>query len=282
MVTDNDAYRQFQKAQVSKDPTVIYDPDKSTTILLPEHDIQIRLKVLAAFQLYVQNVVAITSGTDSPALQAASKSIGDSLTGLGNDVASSMGISASTSTTYNSNAVNNTTGAVSNTTYTTTNSAPVITPAERNAAATATEALGQFLVASKIKKELPGKIAAMDPVVRQLCELLEKDIDIVQTLDSRNYDSLVNDETLFITTATLSDDVRRAEIMKLPAIIRARRTSDAQLKTLRNSILALYMAHHALAAVAAGNNPAAFKQQVGQLAAAGSNLGTFYSSLPSK
>jgi len=288
---DYEAVRVFDRQQP------VYNP-RDIGVLLPEKDIQIRVKVLEAFQLYVQNVVAITNGTDSPALDAASNSVGANLTGLSNDVApaieTAFGIAttasstktATTATTTNStvtNAVgtNSSVTSATSTVATTTTSAlpPPVTPEIRAGIGTAVNALGQFLVQRKIKQELPGIIAKMDPQLKTLCELLESDIDILKDRESRDYDTLIDDETLFIRTSpTLSPEDRRNEIMKLPAIVRRQRQADQQLTALHASIVKLYLTHHALVAVAQGNNPESLKDKLGDLEAAGSNLGTFYSS----
>jgi hypothetical protein len=74
--------------------------------LIDDKDIELRLKVLTAFQLYVKTLVEITNGTESPELDAASKSLGKDLAGLGNTVAptieNALGIPATgPTTTYN-------------------------------------------------------------------------------------------------------------------------------------------------------------------------------------
>jgi len=51
---------------------------------------------------------------------------------------------------------------------------------------------------------------------------------------------------------------------------------------LRAAIVRLALTHHALAADAQGNNPESLKSKLGDLEAAGSELGRFYSSLSAK
>jgi hypothetical protein len=83
-------------------PAPVYNP-RTIRPLLTDKDIQIRLTVLAAFQEYVKSLVAITSGTDSPELQAAAKSAGENLSDLGNSLApsidSTLGIAAAAAST---------------------------------------------------------------------------------------------------------------------------------------------------------------------------------------
>jgi hypothetical protein len=68
--------------------------------------------------------------------------------------------------------------------------------------------------------------------------------------------------------------------MKLPKIVRQEKASTQQLTQLSTAIAHLELAHHALAAEAQSNNPQSLKTKLGDLEAAGSNLGNFYSSLP--
>ena len=141
---DYEAVQNFDKTNP------VYNPRK-IGVLLSERDISVRLKVLQAFQLYVDNIVAMTSGTDSPALESASRNAGNNLTGLSNDlaptVATAIGVTASSSET-------------------------TMTPAVRNGVSTAADALGQFLAQRKIKRDLPAIIIKMDPQLKTLCDLL--------------------------------------------------------------------------------------------------------------
>ena len=270
---DYDAVTEFD----AKQP--VYNP-RTIQPLLSEKDIQVRLAVLAALQCYAQSLVEITSGLNSPALDAASASLGSSLSSLGNTFApsleSALGIAAEpaptqTTATTSANAV-----------PTTPSPAPAISTATQNGISTAVNALGQFLVSKKIKSELPQKIKDMDPHVRALCELLEKDIDILQSQEKLDYNSLINGQTQFIQTSKLDPQLRREQIMKLPKIVRQQRLTDEQLTELRAAIVRLALTHHALAADAQGNNPESLTSKLAELAAAGSNLGKFYSSLPTK
>jgi hypothetical protein len=246
--------------------------------------------VLAALQSYAKSLVQITSNSDSPALDAASKSVAGDLTSLGNDLAPSLenvlgvaGASAATTDTT----VTTTSGNISTSTSTTTSTpAAVITPGVSNGIGSAIDALGQFLISRKIKKELPQKIIAMDPHVQELCRVLEGDIGILQDQEKRDYNRIINLETLFIRENTtlhpeqLYAVERRAEIMKLPEIVRRQRTTDQRLADLRAAILNLALTHHALAADAQGNNPESLIGKLEDLAAVGDSLGKFTSSAP--
>ena len=262
--TDYDAIAQFDAA------APVYNP-RNVPPLLSDQAIQSRLAVLAAFQCYVQSLGAITSGTDSPQLQAAATSAGQSLATLGNTLAPSIesvfGIAAATASTP--------------ATASSSTPADPITPTVQNGIATAVDALGQFLTSRKVKKELPPVIIAMDPHVKALCDLLQSDIEILKGIEDRDYNYVINQQTLFLRESSnrLDPGERRLLIAQLPAIARQQQASDRQLTQLSAAIVRLELTHHALAAEAQGNNPESLKQKLADLEAAGQELGKFYSSL---
>jgi hypothetical protein len=262
---DYDAVSQFDAT------SPVYNP-RNIQPLMSDKDIQVRLAVLAAFQEYVKSVVAITNGTDSPELRAAAKSAGENLSNLGNALApsveSALGIAA----------------AATSASSTTSTAAPAISGAVENGIITAVNALGQFLINRKTKKELPPIIVSMDPHVRTLCNLLESDISILKDQEARDYDFIIDQQTLFIRrpSSNLDPQQRRDEIMKLPGIVREQRASTQQLTQLSAAIAGLETAHHALAVEAQGNDPQSLKAKLGDLEAAGRDLGNFYMSLPTQ
>jgi hypothetical protein len=277
---DYDAVSQFDAA------TPVYNP-RNIQPLMSVKDIQVRLAVLAAFEEYVKSIVAITNGTDSPELQAAAKSAGENLSNLGNALApsveSALGIAsaaASTTQTIVTTTSGNTTTSTSSTSST---PAPVISGAVQSGITTAVDALGQFLINRKTRKELPPIIVSMDPRVKTLCELLESDITILKDQESRDYDFIIDQETLFLRepSSKLDPEQRREQIMRLPGIVREERSSTQQLTQLSAAIARLQAAHHALATEAQGSNPESLATKLGDLEAAGSDLGNFYASLAS-
>jgi hypothetical protein len=279
MRVDYDAVSQFDAA------TPVYNP-RNIQPLMSEKDIQVRLAVLAALQEYVKSIVAITNGTDSPQLQAAAKSAGENLSDLGNALApsveSALGIATAAASTTQTTVTTRSGNTTTTTSSTSSTPVPVITATVQKGVVTAVDALGQFLINRKTKKELPPIIVSMDPHVRALCELLEGDIAILKDQESRDYDFIIDQQTLFIRepSSKLNPEQRREQIMKLPKIVRQEKASTQQLTQLSTAIAHLELAHHALAAEAQSNNPQSLKTKLGDLEAAGSNLGNFYSSLP--
>jgi hypothetical protein len=246
-------------------------------------DIQVRLAVLTAFQLYVKDLVAITGGTSSPALDAASKSMGNSLASLANTLApsaeSALGITTPPASTTQTTVTTTTGSTTTTTTSTSTTPPPLISGDAAKGISTAINALGQFLINRTIEKELPQQVEAMDPHVQALCELLAKDIGLLQEQEKIDSNNVIDKQTDFVRTPGLDPEERRVEFMKLPEMARQQRANNQKLTQLRMAILRLELTHHALAAAAQGNNPESLKERLGDVETAGESLGKFYSSL---
>lgn len=286
----NDKRNDYEAVVAYQNKDSTYDP-RNAPELLSQKDIQARLAVLAALQMYSQSLVAITSGTDSKELDAASKSVGSNLTALGNHLAPSienvLGIAAATGST-----VETTVTTVSGSTTTTTTStkhvpSPPLTPEIRNGISTGIDALGQFLISRTVATDLPPIVEQMDPHVQALCTALGNDIQTLQSIEERDYNRILNLEKQFILDdqqpGTNVDPIaHRAEIMTLPELARQQRAADDQLEALRAAIAKLAQAHHDLAAAAQSKNSASFNEKLDDLAVAGNSLGNFYSSLPAK
>jgi hypothetical protein len=270
-----DAVSEFDKTEP------VYNPRKVAP-LLSQAQLDARLAVLKALQVYVQTLTAVTNGTESPELDAAAKSLGCSLAGLVNAgapaVESGLGIVVAPETTTQTT-VTTTGSTTSSTTTTSSTPPPVISPQMSNVLSTGINALEEFLASKKVKAELPGVVEKMDPQVKALCELLAQEIDILSSQETIDFNSVINRETLFIRTATLSAEERRQEIMKLPDMGRQEQAAAHQLAQLKSALVKLELTHHALAADAQGNNPESLKSKLGELEAAGNNLGKFYSTL---
>jgi hypothetical protein len=275
-------------AYKNKDDT--YNP-RNVPELLSQKDIEARLAVLAALQVYSRSLIEITNGGDSPELEAASKSVGSSLTSLGNQLAPSidnvLGIAATPASTTETT-VTTVSGSTSTTLSTTaTTAAPLLSPDVKKGISTGIDALGQMLVRRTIAKELPGKIEEMDPHIQDLCKVLAGDIQTLQGLEQRDFNRILNLEKGFILEdqepgKNVNPQEHRAEIMRLPAIARQQREANEKLSALREAIMNLALTHHALAAEAQHNNPESLRDKLGDLATMGESLGKFYSSLPTK
>jgi len=252
---DYDAIATFEKDH-STDKLRILHP------LMADKDVELRLKILKAFQLYVKTLVAITNGTESKELDDASKSLGDDLTGLGNTVAptveSALGIPVASAATTVTTSTSET-GGITTTTATTTK-----TPA--------------------IEKNLPPLIIKLDPQVTSLCKTMIGEIDALSDAETIDFNYLLGQEKQFVMDPgiTLSEVERRNEIAKMQELVREQHAAAVQLSGLRGAIIKLAMTHHALAEELAKANPGSLKDELKELIAAGEGLGKFYSSLSSK
>ena len=262
---DYDAAVEFDQ----KDP--VYNPRKIKP-LLSEKDMDTRLAVLKALQLYVKDVVAVTNGTESKELDEASSSMGSSLAAVGNTFLPAGSSSSTAQITTDGTTV----------TKTTTVAADAISDGEKNGISAAVNALGQYLGSRKVKKELPPLIIKMDPQIEQLCKFIESDVDVLKSQETIDYNFMINQQTLFLEqNKSMAVEARRALIMQLPGIVRKEQAADEELDGLKAATSKLFMTHHALAAEAQGNNPESLTMKVGELGTAGENLGKFYASLSS-
>lgn len=253
---DYDAVAEFDA------PDKVYNP-RDIQVLLSDKDIAVRLAVLRGFRLYVKSLCAIVSGTNPKELGDASVSLGGQLTSLANTLVPSIQKAAG----LNSGA----------------SGSPAISTETQNGITTGLDALGQFLISRKVKAELRSKIAAMDPHVQALATLLESDIDVLNDVSHRDYERIINLQTLALRKDTnLDSSEHREGIMKLPEIVRQQQDAEERLKSLRMAVVKLAQAHQQLVANAQGKTPESLKEKLGDLAASASDLGTFYSSLPTK
>jgi hypothetical protein len=277
MRTDVDAVTQFDAA------SPVYNP-RTVPPLLTEKEIQARLSVLAAFQAYTQALVAITSDTDSPELQAASKSAGAGIANVTNalvpSVEAAFGLASQPVPEAVTTTVTTPTGLASST-YVGTTAVNPISSTTQNMISTGLDALGQFLTQRRLKQDLPKIAADMDPMVKQLCDMLSSDVTNLRVIEGIDYNYAINQQTLFLrlNKDKMDPGVRRVMITRLPEIVREQRLSDAQLTALSAALMNLELTHHAFEVDLQGNNPTSISQKLAELSAAGKDLGKFYSSL---
>jgi hypothetical protein len=256
----NEMWQDYDAAYSFDLPSTVYNP-RNIKPFLTDKDIQTRLAVLNAFQVYVQSVVDITNGVRSSQLDSAAQSAGAGISAVATSLAPTIDAAVSLPAATTS----------------------PITPEVTNGISTAANALGQFLVSKKIKRELPAEIIKIDKPVQALCTLLISDLNVIQGQEKRDYDQIINRQTLFLEkNPTLDPAERRTEIMKLPGIVRKEQQDEKQLASLKTAIEKLALTHHAIAADAQGNNPESLRAKLSDLASAGSGLGAYYSSLPTQ
>ena len=238
--------------QYDKQPT--FDP-RSITPLLTTQQMHVRDSLLDALQRYAENLDEIENAPGkATGLDAAAAGVGNNLlamnTSLRMDFSSAKGAA--------------------------------MTQTQANILSTSVEALGRFLIARKVKRELPSMIVALDPAIEQICKVFEVDIATLQSQAHNDYSQLLSQQDLFIRNPLNKMDAveRRAEIRQLPLILQASRDSDALLTSLKVAIERLALAHHSLAEAAQGNNPEVLRARIGDLMSSGQQLASFYQTLP--
>lgn len=251
--------------------------------LLSESQIEVRQEVLKGLQQYVKQLVAITNGIDSPALDDASKSLGNNLAELGNQqgplIETGLGLATATATTETTV----TTVSGGTTTAATTSTTSPVPPISADAAGgivKGVQLLGEFLAYRIEKKDLPAQVEKMDGQMKELCEKLSDEAKFLASREEIDLDSMISRQRSFLlNTQSIDPAIRRNEIQKLPQWQRQEMAGHEQLVKLSAALQDLYMKHHALAAELQGNNPESLKAKLGDLTAAGSNLSKAGSSL---
>lgn len=267
LVTDNsaNAYQAVndlhEREQTSEGVLLIeqnkpWDPRKVEPLISPA-GMKTRLDVLAGLKTYAQSLSDLTSGMHSKALETSTSAIGANLRGL--------------STALHADPTGSTLGIT-------------ISQGTADTVSAAAAALGDLLIAPKIKSALRATTAEMDPQVQVLCTLLTDDITIIQKTTKRDYTQLLVDQNTFVhdfrTQLNASD--LRAEIEKMPAILQQQQAADETLTSLQRAISSLALTHHALAAAAQANNPEPLRARIADLTAEGQSLAGYYQSLPAK
>lgn len=254
-----------------------YDTDKpwdphTLKPLIDAKGLQARSDVLDGLKAYAQALADITNGVNSDKLDAAAISVGTNLQNMGNAISptSSTATTSSTDTTSSNDATASTAFGIT------------ITPQEANAVSTAFKALGDYLVARKIKSAVPKVIREMDPQVEAITVLLKNDIAIIRRQSNNDYEQLLAQQDMFIrkSGSALSPTERRAEIEKLPGILASKQSTDDMLADLQNCLTQLALTHHALAAAAQSSNAESLQQRIADLHATAERLARFYFSLP--
>jgi len=166
-------------------------------------------------------------------------------------------------------------------------------------AATAVNALGNWLIALKLKKDLGPEIVKMDPNIQSICSLLSADIGGVDT-NAQNpiqgtgirqvvwitYNRRIQAENQYIlhnqctdkrTTDCLGGSDRLAEIEKLPALVHQQQSADNTLKQVQATVKQLAAAHTEL--VKAVQSKQDLPADLDDLVAEAERLNTYYQSL---
>jgi hypothetical protein len=224
--------------------------------LLTPEQLNARIKVLDGLKAYAASLVELTSAKPSKDLNTAAAAVGTNLKALNQTVATDLSTAIP--------------------------GVPVMSTATANGVSTAVLALGDYLIARKVKGSLPKVTQDMNQNVLTLCELLNNDIIVLRRQADVDYQTLATDEDQFIRHegTALNPIQHRDEVGKLIDIAAQQKANDELLTKLQTALHTLALTHQALAAAAQGNNPESIQQKIADLEAAGQDLGDFYKSLP--
>jgi len=263
--SSEDAYRAANRLrQEEQVAAAVYDYDKNPQwspytdpkLLLTAEQLNARITVLDGLKSYAASLVQITGSQSSKDMDTAAAGVGSNLEWLSSTIATDLKSSIP--------------------------NAPVMSATEANGVSTAVRALGDYLIAKRVRGSLPKVTQDMNAIVKTLCELLNSDIVVLRRQADVDYQTLIEQEDQFIRhPATPLDPVEhRNEIGKLITLANQQKANDELLAKLQAALHTLELTHQALAAAAQGNDPESIKQKIADLEAAGQSLASFYSSLP--
>ena len=250
--------RTYQEAQVARlirrYDTAGFDP-ASIRPFLPEHDRQVRTRVLKGLLAYAQLLADVSGDRPVHDMDAATASLASSLKGVS---------AAQLSSAH-------------------------LTTTDAGMAADAVEALGRALVEHKRRRELPGILRRMQEPIVTICTLLQADLGSADGPGLRNqlatnYDDLIreqkNDLEANEHVMTLAE--RRAGIASLPALVLEERRGEAALAATSETLGDLARAHSALADTAGKKDAPSFHAALARLLENAMQLQSFYQALPTK
>lgn len=169
--------------------------------------------------------------------------------------------------------------------------APGVSDSEAKGLGTAVDTLAKVLIERKRRKELPSIIRKMQPVLEQICNLLEQDLGD-RPRDSKGghglrdqlwnqYDGLIGNQTDYIrdNKGHFTPAERAAEIAKLPQLVAQQQDADAALANTQRGLRDLVETHRALLLP---QQSGTFASRYNDLVEDGEQIGQFYNSLNSR
>jgi len=247
------------------------DPASILENWLPAGSMDVRIQLLQGLKQYASELNSLTGSNDTDSLNKASSAVGVSLTAL-TKTAEFKGLTSK------------------------------LPGGASDQAATAVNAVGNWLIESKLAKDLPALIERMDPSVQVICTLLSEDIGNVNNNPDRplegsglrhqlwnDYNNIILAQNQYILHGEcvkgktqpncFSPDARLAEIKKLPALAQQRNTADQTLQQVQVTIRQLAQAHTEL--VKAARSKQHLTADLQDLVAEAQRLNAYYNSLAS-
>ncbi len=209
-----------------------WNPAAYAKPLLSPAQLAARTATLAGLQQYAEAIASLGSRRDA-ALSTASNELGGSLQALSQSVATSFATALP--------------------------NAPTLSGSQAATLGNALAGLAAFLRQREIRRKLPDVLAAHDPDIAAICAVLVSDIGVLRSQADRDYLTLEEAQDRFIRdpASHLSPTERRAEIARLPEMVRAQQSNDALLAQLAEVLHIVAATHHALTVSARDSQPPA-------------------------
>lgn len=164
-----------------------------------------------------------------------------------------------------------------------------VSPQEINAAATALDAIGKFLIERKISQKLPAILKESQPTIEAIATIFIREIGAPPDSPNagrlrgklgRDYEHMIEDQAMIVDGNIAGSAEKEQNIAKLARLVTAQRDADATLAKIQTALAQLVQAHKALLQVQ--STPATFKTVVASLWAQTKDIQDFYAKLPSK
>ena len=228
---------------------------------LSDEDRKARLDILKALERYAGNLAALAGGTRFAAFDEATRSLGESLGQVNDDLVRQRLLSH----------------------------APA-SDEDLRLFTTAINALGHWLIEGASARSVREQVHAMQEPVARICDLLVLDLGAPAEPGKagsglrlqlwNQYDQALEQQDLFLrhNLERLDPVVRRSEIRALATMATEQRRADAALAATQDAVRGLARAHGQLAAAVDGQ-AVEFDAVIGTLLAEGERIKAFYGSL---
>jgi hypothetical protein len=269
--TVNSTYNEAQTFHYAVTYNGQVDPSSILTGWFSAGSMNVRLQMLQGLKQYASELNSLTGSNDVHSLNKASSAVGASLTAL---------VKADEFKSF----------------------ASKLPSGVSDQAATAVNAIGNWLIEAKLAKDLPSLIEKMDPNIQAICTLLYEDIGSVDTDPAHpsrgsglrqqlwnDYNEIIVSQNQYILHGQcngangpincFSPDARLAEIEKLPALVQQRNAAEQTLLQVQVTIKQLAQAHTEL--VKAAQSKQHMTADLEDLIAEAQRLSTYYNSLAS-
>jgi hypothetical protein len=217
---------------------------------ISEKDVQPRIEAIAALKEYIDLIDALATDQRAVEVEAKTKSLSITTAAARTEMASNATTNTNTTTSSNAVKVNptltDTTTQTTTSTSTLTNSHSVImTPQQVNSIMSGMDSALKPFIHHMVKKRLPNLMKEADPIVQDLCSLLEADLDTLRVQSQGDYRVLLMQQSEFIHNNPNLDPVeKRAEILKLFQIEAAADKSQSDLNDTIDGLKRLATEHH--------------------------------------